>query len=283
MGGASPRISIVTPSFNQGQFIERTIRSVLGQNYPALEYIVMDGGSTDGTIERVAPYLDRLAHFETGPDGGQSAAIAAGFSRATGEIMAYLNSDDILLPGALRYVAAFFENHPEVDVLYSHRCIINANDEVMGHWILPPHSNYLMERWDFIPQETCFWRRDLFERAGNLDPTFSFAMDYELFVRYMRYGRFRRVNYFLAAFRVHADAKTSRDMKTIGTAEIHRVWDKYKVKSIPLGGKVLSLFVRLQSGLYNRLRRRIAGLPPGKDFSLDSVWGPCLSEVRVTQ
>jgi glycosyltransferase involved in cell wall biosynthesis len=280
---AGLRISIVTPSFNQGKFIERTIRSVLGQNYPALEYIVMDGGSTDGTIERVAPYRDLLAHFETGPDGGQSAAIANGFQRATGEIMAYLNSDDVLLPGALHSVANFFESHPDVDVVYSHRCIIDVNDRVLGHWILPPHSNYLMERWDFIPQETCFWRRRMFERAGNLDPDFRFAMDYDLFVRYMRSGRFRRVNSFLAAFRVHADAKTTKDMKTIGRAEIRRVRDKYEIRTIPLGGKALSLFVRLQSGLYHSLRRRIASLPPGNGFSLDSVWGSCLSDVRVIQ
>lgn len=267
-----PLISIVTPSFNQGRYIERTLQSVLGQGYPSLEYIVMDGGSTDETLQRITPYRGRLAHFESGPDGGQSAAIAKGFGHATGQIMGYLNSDDVLLPGTLSYVARFFRENPEIDAIYSHRCIIDSNDRVLGHWILPQHSNYLMERWDFIPQETCFWRRTLFDRAGNLDPSYAFAMDYDLFVRYMRQGRFKRVDRFLAAFRFHEAAKTTRDMSTVGKAEIDRVQRCYGISLVPLGGKLLSLLVRLQSGLYNRLRREIEGLPPGKGFTLPSTW-----------
>ncbi|MBZ9965028.1 glycosyltransferase family 2 protein [Mesorhizobium sp. BR1-1-2] len=266
-----PRISIVTPSFNQGAFIERTVRSVIEQGYPALEYIVMDGGSTDDTLERLEPYRNRFAHFESRPDGGQSAAVADGFRHATGDLMAYLNSDDVLLPGTLSFVAQFFSRNSDVAFIYSHRCIIDANDRVVGHWILPRHSNYLMERWDFIPQETCFWRRTLFEEAGNLDPSFAFAMDYDLFVRYMRRGRFKRVDRFLAAFRVHENAKTTRHMATIGKQEIAKVRSKYGLQIVPGGGKALSLLVRLQSGIYNRLRRRVGGLPPGKGFSLDTV------------
>ncbi|MBZ9909339.1 glycosyltransferase [Mesorhizobium sp. BR115XR7A] len=276
---ALPRVSIVTPSFNQGAFVERTVRSVLEQGYPCLEYIVMDGGSTDGTLERLEPYRNHFAHFESRPDGGQSAAVAAGLDHATGDLMAYLNSDDVLLPGTLSFVAQFFTENPDVACIYSHRCIIDANDRVIGHWILPSHSNYLMERWDFIPQETCFWRRALFEDAGNLDPSFAFAMDYDLFVRYMRRGRFKRVNRFLAAFRVHEDAKTTRQMATIGRQEIARVRSKYGLRTMPGGGKLLSLLVRLQSGIYNRLRRRIGGLPPGKGFFLDTVWRRDLDHV----
>ncbi|MGH8552797.1 MAG: glycosyltransferase family 2 protein, partial [Methylococcales bacterium] len=198
-----PCISIVTPSFNQGKFVEATVRSVLDQRYPKLEYLFLDGGSTDATLDRIAPYRARFAHFESVPDGGQSAAIARGFSLCGGEIMAYLNSDDQLLPGTLNFVADFFERHPHLDAIYGHRCIIDANNRVIGHWILPPHSNFMMRRWDLIPQESCFWRRRLFETGGNIDPTFRFAMDYDLFVRYMKTGRFKRVNRFLAAFRVH--------------------------------------------------------------------------------
>src|SRR3954453_16886761 len=105
MAEALPRITIVTPSYNQGEFVEATVRSVFGQRYPNLEYIVMDGGSKDDTVARLEPYRAQFAHFQSAPDAGQSAAIAEGFNRSTGEIMAYLNSDDVLLPGTLNFVA----------------------------------------------------------------------------------------------------------------------------------------------------------------------------------
>ena len=105
MADPLPLISIVTPSYNQGPFVVDTVRSVLSQRYPRLEYIFMDGGSTDETLARVEPWRASFAHFESGPDGGQSAALAKGFERSTGEIMAYLNSDDVLLPGTLNFVA----------------------------------------------------------------------------------------------------------------------------------------------------------------------------------
>src|SRR3954453_349598 len=107
-----PRITIVTPSFNQGEFVEATVRSVFEQRYPELEYIMMDGGSSDQTVERLEKYRERFAHYQSAPDGGQSAAIAEGFARASGEIMAYLNSVDVLLPALLAVVAEFFRTHP---------------------------------------------------------------------------------------------------------------------------------------------------------------------------
>ena len=268
-----PRITIVTPSFNQGAYVEATVRSVFEQRYPNLEYIMMDGGSKDDTVERLAPYRSRFAHFQSEPDAGQSAAIAAGFEKSTGQIMAYLNSDDVLLPGTLNFVAGFVRRHPEVDFIYGHRVMINEQNKVIGHWILWPHSSFFMRRWDLIPQETCFWRRSLWERAGNIDTSYRFAMDYDLFVRMMAKGRFRRVNRFLAAFRIHEQAKTSTLLETVGTAEIGKVYRKYAIRPVPVLGEFYSLSVRLRSAYYLRKREVFPGLPPGWGFDLNEYWG----------
>jgi glycosyltransferase involved in cell wall biosynthesis len=268
-----PTISIVTPSLNQGDFVEWTVRSVFEQRYPKLEYIFMDGGSTDHTLERIAPYRDRFWHFESGPDDGQSAAIAKGFSLATGELMAYLNSDDVLLPGTLNFVVDYFHRHPEVDCLYGHRCIINEMNQVIGHWILPRHSSFLMRRWDLIPQESCFWRRRLFEQKGNVDVSLHFAMDYDLFVRYMNFGKFKRVNRFLAAFRIHQNAKTATQLNTIGKMEVDRVRQRNNIRLLPLVGDFFSLGVQLRSAFFARTGESFPGLPPGLNFDLGTLWG----------
>src|SRR5690349_19447042 len=137
-----PRISIVTPSYNQAQYVGWTARSVLLQRYPNLEYIVMDGGSTDDTMRVLAPYADRCAHLVSERDKGQSDAVHRGFLRATGEIMSYLNSDDMLAPGALHTVARFFADHPDVDAVYSHRCTVDGRNRAKWYWMLPEHDDW---------------------------------------------------------------------------------------------------------------------------------------------
>ena len=206
---AAPKISIVTPSFNQAAFLEWTLRSVLLQEYSNLEYIVMDGGSSDGSREILARYERRFARFESAPDGGHAAAVRRGFEHSSGEIMAYLNSDDLLAPGTLAFVAEYFGAHPEVDCVYSHRVFIDEKNIVTGHWVLPPHSDWWMRRWDYIPQETCFWRRKLYDAVGGIDSSYV-LLDYDLFVRFMERGRLARVNRFLGAFRRHPASITSR-------------------------------------------------------------------------
>src|SRR5215207_7525224 len=124
-----PKISIVTPSYNQAQFVAWTARSVLLQRYPNLEYVWMDGGSKDDTVEVLKPYHDRFAYFVSERDKGQSDAIHRGFQKTTGDIMAYLNSDDMLAPGALHWVANFFEEHPEIDAVYSHRITVDGKNK----------------------------------------------------------------------------------------------------------------------------------------------------------
>jgi glycosyltransferase involved in cell wall biosynthesis len=276
----TPTISVVTPSFNQGEFIERTVRSVLGQRYPKLQYVMMDGGSTDDTLEVLQPYLRHFHYFHSGRDRGQADAIARGFDQTSGDILAYLNSDDLLAPGTLHFVAEYFDQHPNIDFIYSHRCIIDHDDWVTGHWFLPPHSNYLMRRWDLIPQETCFWRRSLFEAAGNVDSSYRFAMDYDLFVRMMARGKFCRVNRFLGAFRQHSSSKTSQQLETVGADEVRTVRQKYEIREHPKDKFLVDWFWNWVDHASKRFMKSNLALPGcfrGIGYNYNEVWGGFLT------
>jgi GT2 family glycosyltransferase len=207
----APKISIVTPSYAQGHYLERTLYSVVAQNYPALEYVVQDGGSTDETVEILRRYEGSLSRWASEPDQGQGDAINRGFAQTSGEIMAYLNSDDLLLPGALAYVAKYFASHPEVDVVYGQRVMIDEHDRQIGSWVLPRHDDEELAMLDFVPQETLFWRRQIWEEAGGqIDPELSFAIDWDLLLRLREQGaRMVRLPRFLGAFRVHEEQKTA--------------------------------------------------------------------------
>lgn len=220
-----PTISIVTPSFNQGHVLEQTIRSVLDQGYPSLQYVVQDGGSTDQSVAILQRYASRLFAWESAPDGGQASAINRGLRRTNGEIMAYLNSDDILLPGTLAYVADYFHRHPEVDVVYGHRILINGEGDEIGRWVLPPHDDHAIVFADFIPQETMFWRRRAWEAVGGgIDESFRFAMDWDLILRFRAVGlTFRRLPRFLGAFRVWQDQKSVSWWLPVGRRETERL------------------------------------------------------------
>jgi glycosyltransferase involved in cell wall biosynthesis len=218
--GELPSISVVTPSYNHARFLEETIRSVLDQEYPKLTYAVVDGGSADGSAEIIERYKDRLSFWVSEPDKGQSDAIVKGMAKLDGEIQAYLNSDDFLAPGTLRYVGAYFAEHPEVDVVYGHRIIVDGNTREIGRWILPPHYDESTKHFDYIPQETMFWRRGLAQKAGGIDPAFHFAMDWDFILRLQASGaRFRRLPYFLACFRAH-EAQKSQAGSERGKQEI---------------------------------------------------------------
>ena len=194
-----PRLTIVTPSFNQGEFLEETIKSVLDQEYENLEYIVVDGGSTDRSVSIIKKYSHRLAHWVSEPDEGQYHAINKGFARATGEIMAWLNSDDKYLPWTLSVVADIFSAFPEVEWLTSvHPLQWNSHGQAVAvdfTGALSRHSflqgnNFPVEgsigrRW--IQQESTFWRRSLWERAGGrLDQSLAMAADFSFSARVSR-------------------------------------------------------------------------------------------------
>ena len=220
-----PVISIVTPSYNQGHFLDRTIHSVIDQDYPRLEYIVQDGGSTDDSAEVLERNAERLHHYEMRDDDGHAHAINLGFQYASGEVMAFLNSDDLLLPGSLHYVGRYFERHPEVDAVYGHRVLVDENDMEIGRWVMPPHDDEVLSWADFVPQETLFWRRDIWERAGGfMDQEWPFALDWDLLIRLRDAGaNMVRLPRFLGAFRIHEAQKTSAIMDTQGQDEATRL------------------------------------------------------------
>lgn len=275
-----PRISIITPSYMQGRYVERTVRSVLLQDYPNLEYIVLDGGSTDETLNVLEPYVERLSHFHSGPDGGQADAIRRGFDMASGDILAYLNSDDLLTPGALHFVARFFQQNPDVDAIYSHRLVVDEIDRVVAYWILPPHSNFLMVRFAMIPQETCFWRRSAYEAAGGLDPSFHFALDYDLFVRMMRNGRFRRVHRMLGAFRRHIEQKTFLLYQTVGLEEVEKVQRREGIRMRQFDRLMQEWTCRgvgLAGVVYRETRARLARFRVPWAGTMDELWNGALT------
>jgi glycosyltransferase involved in cell wall biosynthesis len=219
-GRRMPTIAIVTPSFNQGETLGVTIKSVLQQDYPQVEYAVVDGGSTDETTEVLAQFRSQLSYCVSEPDQGQAHAIEKGFKQLRGEIMGYLNSDDVLMPGALSFVAGYFAAHPDIDIIYGHRVIVDESGNEVGRWILPRHDEKVIRRFDYVPQETLFWRRSVYEAVGGVNTGLHFAIDWDLLLRFIAAGaRFSRVPYFLACFRIHAKQKTHSLIDTVGERE----------------------------------------------------------------
>ncbi len=219
-----PKLSVVTPSFQQGWALGHCLDSVIADREIPLEYFVQDGGSSDGSIAEIQARAHSLAGWSTGKDGGQSQAIAAGFERTSGtpvDVMAWINSDDFYMAGALRFVAEYFARHPEVDVVYGHRVVVDREGKEIARWYLPKHDPEVLRLYDFVPQETLFWRRRIWDKIGGLDPSFQFAMDWDLLLRFQASGaKIVRLPYFLGCFRVHPQQKTSAAIRTQGQSEI---------------------------------------------------------------
>jgi ADP-heptose:LPS heptosyltransferase/GT2 family glycosyltransferase len=230
---ALPKIGIVTPSYGQPAFLESTIVSILNQEYPKLLYVVQDGGSKDSSPQIIARYESRLHHWASEQDKGQADAVRKGFSHiepdlGPDDVMAWFNSDDLIAPRALRYVAAYFAAHPEVDALYGHRIIIDDQDREIGRWIMPRHEADSVEWIDYVPQETLFWRKRAWDLVGGIDPSFQFALDWDLLARFHKAGlKIVRVPYFLGCFRIHAQQKTSQAIHTTGADEMARIRTRF--------------------------------------------------------
>ena len=210
-----PRISIITPSFNQGNFIEQTILSVLSQDYPNLEYLVADGGSSDATLDVLAKYSGKVTWISEA-DEGQTDAINKGLRRATGSVVGYLNADDLLLPGTLKRVGEVFINHPQTCwVTGKCRIVDEENNEirrpitVYKNTLLGLHSFSLLLMTNYISQPATFWRKDASESIGYLDENLRYVMDYEYWLRLYSKSPPVFIPEYLAAFKIHQSSKTT--------------------------------------------------------------------------
>jgi glycosyltransferase involved in cell wall biosynthesis len=218
---------VITPSYQQGPYLEQCIRSVLDQGYPNLEYIVVDGGSTDGSVDIIRKYAGQLAYWVSEGDAGQADAINKGFARATGEIMGWLNSDDLLLPRALERIARVFMAEPRTHVVCGHRKVVDENGDLRSDFYGEMPVPYVLRRASVIAQETCYWRRVVYERIGRLDPQFRFALDYEYWQHMLAAGyRFRLIHRFLGGFRLHPESKTST-LDDVRKGEMSAIFRRY--------------------------------------------------------
>lgn len=213
-----PKISIVTPSYNQAQFLERTILSVINQNYPNLEYIIIDGGSTDVSVDIIKKYEKHLAYWVSEKDSGQSEAINKGLKKATGEIYAYLNSDDLLEKNTLERIAQLFFTNNKIDLIYANAKIININNKLSGFCIALPFSlKEHMAGVFAIPQQSAFWKKEVFEKIGGFNTENHTCMDGEFFAKASQLGfKFAYFDEIWSSFRIHSNSKTGvKDKKLI--------------------------------------------------------------------
>jgi glycosyltransferase involved in cell wall biosynthesis len=217
-----PLISMVTPSLNQVQFIKHTLDSVVSQKYPNMQYVVQDAKSSDGTSVVLERYSPKDVDIRIEADSGQADALNRGFAGTTGEVMGYLNSDDVLLPGTLHLVGRYFQDNPSVDVIYGNRLIIDEGGMEIGRWILPGHDAQVLRFIDYIPQESMFWRRRIWDRVGaKFDANLHFAMDWDLILRFLDAGAlFHHVPGLFSVFRVHGAQKSQANFVTRGAGEI---------------------------------------------------------------
>ncbi len=205
-----PKISVITPSFNQGKFIEQTILSVISQSYPNLEYIVMDGGSTDESVEVIKKYERHITYWQSKPDNGQAAAINEGFKRATGDILCWLNSDDMYMPGIFDKIAAIFVNTSKPLVVFGN-CLHfnNHNSKTRGSDVVGDAGKHILSLYDYIIQPSSFWNREAWLTTGMLEESLHFAFDWDWFIRAQNKAvQFIPVQDYLSIYRIHDTHKT---------------------------------------------------------------------------
>lgn len=202
-----PLVSIVTPSFNQARYLEQTLRSVLEQDHPRLEYIVIDGASKDGSVEIIRKYQNRFAFWVSEKDSGQAEAINKGLSRANGGIVAWLNSDDYYLPGTISSAVRVFEENPDVVLIYGDMLAVDERGRTINLLKYGQYSLQDLLCFQIIGQPSVFFRREALEKAGSLDTTFHFLLDHHLWIRIARQGKILHVPQVWSAARYHAEAK----------------------------------------------------------------------------
>ena len=206
-----PKISVVVPSFNQAQFLELTLRSILDQQYPNLELIVIDGGSTDESPAIIGRYAEQIAYWCSEPDGGQTQGIIKGFTHATGEILCFLNSDDLFESGCLHEVGAFFASHPEADAVFGDTTWVDADGKPLRLQREIPFNRFLWTyTYNYIPGMSMFWRRSIYDRAGGFNPEFQLAFDADLWARIDDHGSIAHQSRLWSRMRFYPEQKNRR-------------------------------------------------------------------------
>ena len=228
-----PKVTIVTPSFNQAKYLEQTIMSVLNQDYPNIEYIVIDGGSTDGSVEIIKKFQNRLAYWISEPDSGQSAAINKGFKHAMGQIFNWINSDDLLMPSAVKIAVHYLMENPDIGMVYGDRITIDERGNFLSMNRYPSYNARIFRHHLRIPQESAFFRSELWSLVNGVDEDLKFCMDYDLFVKLSKITQFRHIPFVLGSYRKHSLSKTviySHTLKTAGREEINKVYRGHYLK-----------------------------------------------------
>lgn len=227
------KVSIVTPSFNQVDYLEKSILSVLQQSYDNIEYIIIDGGSSDGSVEIIKQYQDQLSYWVSEKDDGQTHAIKKGFDIATGDIYAWLNADDAYSMDTVSKAVEYLKYYSEVDLIYGNRLAIDEEGRIL-YWkkMLPIGANSVFSSM-ILGQESCFWRRSIYKSVGGLDPKVKFSMDYDFFSRSAQKGRFHYVPELWAAFRIHEDSRTMNEYAYLGRREVKIIQKNVWGKTVP--------------------------------------------------
>jgi len=236
----TPLVTIITPSYKQAKFLEQTIQSVLSQDYPNIEYIIVDGGSQDGSVDIIKKYADRLAWWVSEKDSGQAEAINKGFVRATGEIVAWVNSDDYYLPGAISSAVAALQAHPECSLVYGDLVSVDVNGQPFNVITYADWGLDGLAQFNIIGQPSVFMRRKYLEQAGYLDVTYNLMLDHELWLRIAQLAPIHYVPQRWSAARYHADAKNVSQAPGYG-ADAYRI-----VKWMPSQPGLLETYQRNQ-------------------------------------
>jgi glycosyltransferase involved in cell wall biosynthesis len=211
-----PLVSVITPSYNQAQYLEDSIKSVLAQDYPSLEYLIADGGSTDGSIEIIRKYQSQLAWWVSEADEGQAAAINKGMAQAQGEIVAWLNSDDLYLPGAVKEAVAAFQEHPREKMVFGNAITIDAQGVPLKELVFPNWDLEDLVGFRIICQPAVFMRREVYQQVNGLDPRYHFMLDHHLWIRIASKGPILHMDSFWAAARHHEAAKNVSQAPAFG-------------------------------------------------------------------
>lgn len=258
------KVSIVTISYNQIEFLERAIKSVIEQDYDDIEYIIVDPGSTDGSRDIIERYQSRMAKVIFEPDTGPADGLNKGFAWATGDIFGFLNSDDVLLPHTLFRVIEFFKTHPDVDVVSGHSIVTDEHDRKIRNSY---SDRFSLHRFPYgsvvLMQQSTFFRADMFKKVGGFNITNRSIWDGELFADMALHGaRFALVNEFWSAFRLHSESITSSNKLYAETKIDHmKIFKKIMGRDIRMYDLLLSILFRMVKhilnprGLYERLSK----------------------------